>query len=229
MSASGVGGSSGTPGAYRWPVDTLDAPDAPAGVLLTRSQIWWLTGSMSSCPTLTTKRLVMRPFRDDDLEPFFVAMSAVEVRASLHLSDDYTMSAAWGSMLSFAGMWELKGLGQWALEERSTGRFLGRAGLHWRPDDDWPGVEVGWMLDPTAWGSGYAVEAGARAVRYGFEVLGAEALVSLILKENTRSQSVAKRLGYKPGIERTMSFYPDSPHVVWRLDRAGWEARPTAS
>jgi ribosomal-protein-alanine N-acetyltransferase len=190
---------------------------------------WWLTGMMSACPTLTTERLVLRPFLEQDLEPFFVAMTSDQVRCSLHVPDDFSIRSAWGSILQFAGMWELKGLGQWALEERSTGRFVGRAGLHWRPDDDWPGVEVGWMLDPAAWGSGYAVEAGSRAVRYGFEELGEEVLFSLILPENTRSQAVARRLGYEPGIERTMSFYPDSPHVLWRLDRSRWEAGSTAS
>jgi RimJ/RimL family protein N-acetyltransferase len=85
------------------------------------------------------------------------------------------------------------------------------------------------MLDPAPWDSGYAVEAGSRAVRYGFEELGEEVLFSLILPENTRSQAVARRLGYEPGIERTMSFYPDSPHVLWRLDRSRWEAGSTAS
>ena len=46
----------------------------------------------------------------------------------------------------------------------------------------------------------------------------------MILPENTRSEAVARRLGYEPGGERTLSFFPASPHVVWRLDRARWEA-----
>ncbi len=165
----------------------------------------------------------MRPFRPEDHGPLFAVMTTPEVRAALHVADDFSPSDAWRSLTAFAGLWELKGLGQWALEERSTGRFVGRAGLHWRPDEDWPGVEVGWMLDPACWGSGYATEAGARAVRYGFEELGEDALFSLILPRNTRSQAVARRLGYRPWRERTMAFFPSQPHVVWRLDRSGWE------
>jgi len=179
---------------------------------------------VSACPTLTTDRLVLRPFRDDDLDPMFAVMATPEVRASLHLADDLSPGDAWRALCGFAGLWELKGLGQWALEERSTGRFVGRAGLYWRPEPDWPGVEVGWMLDPTTWGAGYATEAGARAVRYGFEVLGQPALFSVILPENTRSQAVARRLGYRPGEERRLSHFPDLPHVVWRLEREDWEA-----
>ena len=179
---------------------------------------------MSSCPTLTTDRLVLRPFRADDLGPFFAIMSTDGVRSSLHVPEDFSPADAWRTLSVLAGLWELKGFGQWALEERDSGRFVGRAGLHWRPDDDWPGVEVGWMLDPAVWGSGYATEAATRAVRYGFEELGQDALFSLILPENARSQAVARRLGSEPGVERTLSYYPASPHVVWRLDRARWES-----
>ena len=80
------------------------------------------------------------------------------------------------------------------------------------------------MLDPAVWGSCYATEAGARAVRYGFEEVGEETLYSLILPANSRSEDVARRLGYRPGEERTLSFYPASPHVVWQLERDRWEA-----
>jgi RimJ/RimL family protein N-acetyltransferase len=184
----------------------------------------WLTGPMPACPTLTTERLVLRPFRADDLESFHAVMTTDEVRASLHVPDDYSPGEAWRSMCTFAGLWDLRGLGQWVLEERATGRFVGRAGLYWRVDDDWPGVEVGWMLDPAVWGSGYATEAGERSVRHGFEVLGEDTLYSMILPGNTRSEAVARRLGFEPGAERTMSFFPSHPHVVWHLERARWES-----
>ena len=184
----------------------------------------WLTGRVPACPTLTTERLTLRPFRAEDLDSIFAVMSTPEVRASLHLPDSFSEGDAWRALCAFAGLWELKGVGQWALEERSTGRFVGRAGLYWRPEPDWPGVEVGWMLDPACWGSGYATEAGSRAVRYGFEELGASELFSVILPENTRSQAVARRLGYRPGEERRLSNFPELPHVIWRLDRTVWEA-----
>jgi RimJ/RimL family protein N-acetyltransferase len=182
-----------------------------------------LTEPVPACPTLSTERLTLRPFRADDLVPLHAAMTTPEVRASLHLPDDFSVGDAWRALTTFAGLWELKGLGQWALEERATGHFVGRAGLYWRPEDDWPGVEVGWMLDPDSWGAGYATEAAARAVRYGFDELGEEALFSVILPENTRSAAVARRLGYQPGEERRLSNFPQLPHVIWRLDRAAWD------
>jgi len=179
---------------------------------------------VSACPVLTTERLTLRPFRADDVEPLHAIMTTDEVRRSLHVPEDYTLGSAWGSLTSFAGMWELRGLGQWALEERESGRFVGRAGLYWRVEPEWPGAEVGWMLDPQVWGRGYATEAAARSVRYGFDELGEHALFSVILHENHRSQAVARRLGYVPGEERLFPWFPSQPHVIWRLDRATWEA-----
>ena len=184
---------------------------------------------MTVCPTLTTERLTLRPFRADDLDPLLAVTTSPEVRGSLHVPDDYGRAQAWTSLVSLAGLWAVRGLGQWALEERGTGRFVGRAGLYWRPEPEWPGVEVGWTLDPDAWGRGYATEAGARAVRYGFEELGEATLHSVILPGNVRSEAVARRLGFHPGEERVLPHFPSAAHRIWRLERSAWSAGPAVS
>jgi RimJ/RimL family protein N-acetyltransferase len=122
-------------------------------------------------------------------------------------------------MASWLGQWELRGTGQWALEEKSTGAFVGRAGSHWPERDGWPGIEIGWSLHPDHWGNGYATEAGAAARDHAFAHHDVDALYSVILPENTRSQAVARRLGFTPWQERTFAFFPEMPHVIWRLQR----------
>lgn len=174
---------------------------------------------MGACPTLVTERLVLRPFREDDLDVFTEVMSASDIRRSLHRPEDYSRSDAWYEMALWLGQWELRGSGQWALEERSTGELIGRAGLHLPERPDWPGLEVGWVVHPSRWGRGYATEAGGRSISYAFEELGAERLFSVILPENERSSSVARRLGFRLVEERVLSTYPDAPHGIWRLDR----------
>jgi len=119
------------------------------------------------CPTLETERLILRPFRDEDVDDYFGVLDTSEVRRWLHLPAGLNRSNAWQQMAVFLGEWALRGTGQWALEERSSGAFLGRAGLY-RPEyPDWPGVEVGWTLHPDHWGRGYATEAGAEAIWIG--------------------------------------------------------------
>lgn len=102
-------------------------------------------------------------------------------------------AAAFRSMAVHLGHWLLRGYGQWVLEERATGAFVGRAGL-WQPEG-WPGLEVGWALDRGSWGLGYATEAGRAAIDYAFNVLQADEVISLIRPENTASIKVAERLG----------------------------------
>ena len=96
-------------------------------------------GYVGACPTVETERLILRPFREDDLDAYAEMLQTPEVRASLHLPDDVGREQAWHGMAAWLGQWELRGTGQWALEERATGAFVGRAGMHYPERDDWPG------------------------------------------------------------------------------------------
>ena len=174
---------------------------------------------MSACPILETENLILRPFKDDDVDDYFGVLDSPEVRRWLHTPESLDRSDAWQQMAWFLGQWELRGTGNWALEEKKSGQFVGRAGLHRPERHDWPGVEVGWTLHPDYWGRGYATEAGAAAVRYGFDELEVDKLFSCILPENYRSQSVAKRLGFEFLEERVLAFFPKLPHGIWVLNR----------
>ena len=172
---------------------------------------------MTACPTVFTERLVLRPFTEADVEPYTAVLQTPEVRASLHLPDDIGPIDAWQQMAGWLGQWELRGTGQWAVVERQSGAFVGRAGLHWPPRPDWPGVEIGWTLHPDHWGRGYATEAGRASVDYAFHVLPRDEVFSTILPENARSAAVAQRLGFTLFETRVLSHFPDRPHGIWRL------------
>ncbi|MAU04095.1 MAG: hypothetical protein CL418_09625 [Acidimicrobiaceae bacterium] len=66
---------------------------------------------MGACPTIETDRLVLRPFRDDDLDDYFAMMDTPEVRRWLHLSDKFDRDAAWAQMAGLVGQWTLRGTG----------------------------------------------------------------------------------------------------------------------
>ncbi|MGO8872453.1 MAG: GNAT family N-acetyltransferase [Acidimicrobiales bacterium] len=179
---------------------------------------------MTACPTLTTERLVLRPFAESDLEAYAAVLAAPEVRRSLRLPEGSPRTDAWRGMAQWLGQWELRGSGQWALALRSTGELVGRVGLHLPEVPDWPGLEVGWVLHPDRWGHGYATEAGARALEYAFDVLDAREVFSVILPDNVPSQAVARRLGLALMGERVLSTYPDEPHGIWRIGCDAWTA-----
>ena len=163
---------------------------------------------MTACPTLLTERLILRPFEESDLDAYTDLLTTPEVRHSLRLPETVSRREAWLGMAQWRGQWELRATGQFAVEERATGRFVGRAGLHRPEQDDWPGVEVGWALHPDVWGRGYATEAGAASLAYAFDVMGLDEVFSVILPDNGRSQAVAARLGLTLVEERVLSGYP---------------------
>jgi ribosomal-protein-alanine N-acetyltransferase len=85
------------------------------------------------------------------------------------------------------------------VEEKETGLFVGALGLH-EPTDQLPFlpcVEIGWRLSHEHWGKGYATEAGKEVLRFAFEVLKLEEVVSFTALINKRSRSVMERLGMK--------------------------------
>ncbi len=67
------------------------------------------TGPSPFCPTLTTDRLVLRPFRDDDVDDLFAVLDTAEVQRWLHLTERYGRDDAWHLMAMFMGQWVLRG------------------------------------------------------------------------------------------------------------------------
>ena len=140
----------------------------------------------------------------------------MRVFVSLIVRERLKLGSKW---LWWSGQWELRGTGNWALEDKESGALIGRAGLHNPEREDWPGVEVGWALHPDKWGLGYATEAGAESIRYAFEDLDEDCLFSTILPDNHRSQSVAKRLGFVLVETKVLSHYLHEPHGIWMIKR----------
>jgi len=142
--------------------------------------------------TLVTERLVLRMFRESDLDAYAAICSDPEVMRYLAPSP-MTRAEAWRNMAMVLGHWQLRGYGLWAVEERGSGLLAGRVGC-WRPEG-WPGLEVGWMLGREFWGHGYATEAARAALGWAFIELRQAHVISLIRPENARSIGVARRLG----------------------------------
>lgn len=120
--------------------------------------------------------------------------------------------------------------GLWALEERSTGAFLGFTGLVLQTFDAHftPAVEIGWRLSRTGWGHGYATEAARAALRFGFTAAGLEEIVSITTRGNERSTAVMRRIGMTRDAADDFDspFVPDGhplrPCVLYRIRREQW-------
>lgn len=179
-------------------------------------------------PRLVTDRLVLRGFTDADRHPFVAMNADPEVMAFMSRRLDRAASDLF--LARILDHWAADGYGLWAIERRSDAAFLGFAGLSAPAFEApfTPAIEVGWRLARSAWGHGYATEAGAAALRFGFEVLGLAEIVSFTAVGNAPSRRVMERLGmsHDPGDDFEYPLvapgHPVRRQVLYRLPRAEW-------
>ena len=174
-----------------------------------------------------TERLLMRRWRDSDLAPF-AALNADPVVME-HFPATQERIASDATVERFERHLTEHGWGVWALERLDTGDFIGFTGLTPVPDDlpVAPGVEVGWRLAHAHWGQGFAPEAARAALRVGFGELRLPEVVSFTSRDNSRSQSVMRRIGLRRWPERDFDHprfpdWPGSPHVVYGATAEQW-------
>ena len=85
----------------------------------------------------------------------------------------------------------------WTIEEKDSGFFVGRmevAKAKELPGNVWG---LGYWIHPLQQGKGYATETAKEAVRFAFEQLGAQAIVSSHADWNEASGKVMRKIGMK--------------------------------
>lgn len=183
---------------------------------------------MLSGPVLETERLVLRRWRQEDREPF-AALNGDPVVMELFPAP-LSRSESDAFMQRIEMHFERRGFGMWAVEVRETGALAGLTGLavpgfH---APFMPAVEIGWRLAHPHWGQGYAPEAAAAALTFGFARLGLREIVSFTAVPNTRSRRVMEKLD----MQRTEADDFDHPllptghhlrrHVLYRIGATEW-------
>jgi RimJ/RimL family protein N-acetyltransferase len=170
-----------------------------------------------------TSRLVLRPFTDVDRAPFAALNTHPLVVESLGSAPTRAESDA--TIDRYAAEMARDGWGYWAVSVPGWAAFIGVVGLH-RVHEVMPfapAIEIGWRLHPDHWGHGYATEAAAASLVYGFGPGGMGEIVSFTTTVNTRSQGVMARLGMTRDVAgdfdhpRVAAGSPLRRHVLYRI------------
>lgn len=93
---------------------------------------------------------------------------------------------------------EKHGHGMASVFEKTTGQFIGQAGIfHIGHYDLQPEIEIGYRFHKKYWGKGFATEATEALVAWGFEHLDIGTIVSFVETENLASRRVLEKCGFR--------------------------------
>jgi RimJ/RimL family protein N-acetyltransferase len=180
--------------------------------------------------SLRTDRLLLRPWREADLDPFAALNADPAVMEYFPKTLDRQESDSLAAR--FRDLFRRQGYGPWAVEVPVLAPFIGFVGLHHVAFEApfTPCVEIMWRLAREHWGRGYATEAARASLRHGFEQLGLDEIVSFTVPENARSRAVMERIGMTRSVGDDFD-HPALPeghrlqrHVLYRIRRAGGSA-----
>ncbi len=131
---------------------------------------------------IETARLLLRTWLPADIAPLAAIYGDTEeaTRAAVErMSRDY----------------ERDGMSLWPVVLKTSGTLIGACGLIGVRDGEQ--AELGLTLARAYWGEGYAYEAGAATLAFGFATLRARSIVALVGFENARCIRLVNRLGMR--------------------------------
>jgi RimJ/RimL family protein N-acetyltransferase len=146
-------------------------------------------------PTLTTARLRLRPFSDDDADALFALHSDARVLR-------YWDAPPWrdreraGRFLAACREMAEQGTGaRLAVDRLSDGAFLGWCGLtRWNPD--FRSASLGYCFAEAAWGRGYATETARAVLGWAYDTLDLNRVQAETDTRNLASARVLEKLGF---------------------------------
>lgn len=147
---------------------------------------------------LTTDRLLLRPYRADDLESLHDLERRDETARYLYnepLSREET-KALLDRRRKLVAIDDEGDEIVLAVELRTTGALIGHVNLELKSREHRQG-EIGYVLHPDHQGHGYATEAASVMLRLGFEELGLHRIVGRLDARNAASAAVLERLGMR--------------------------------
>jgi RimJ/RimL family protein N-acetyltransferase len=174
---------------------------------------------------ITTTRLILREWKDSDLEPYAELNADPKVRQ--YFPTLLTREESDAEVSRFQQRYEREGFCLYAAELRVTQTFIGFIGIqtmHFAvPNLPQPAVEIGWRLARAHWNQGLATEGAQAVLNYAFTAVGLEQIVAITSAINDPSRRVMQKLGmtHVPELDFDHPLIPAGnplrPHVLYTI------------
>ena len=147
-------------------------------------------------PTITTERLVLRKMLPKDAEDMYEYAKELAVTQFLLWEPHVNLKFTQSYLKFIQTQYSSASFFDWALTLPESGKMIGTCGFA-SIDTDNDAGEIGYVINPEYWGRGYATEALARMLSFGFGVLGMHRIYVRIMSGNEASERVARKCGMR--------------------------------
>lgn len=168
---------------------------------------------------LETERLILRELTYDDFSSLYAVLADSDIMKHYPYIFDENRVRSW--ITKNIERYKNDGFGLWAVVLKENGETIGDCGITLQSIDGQLLPEVGYHIRKDHQNKGYATEAAAECIRYGFEKLNFDSLYSYMKYTNEASARVAVKNGMK-----FIKKYKDSENTfttVYCISREEWK------
>ena len=154
---------------------------------------------------ITTERLLLRPLRLEDAP----GMWELDTDPAVHRylcgiggPRPASLADSEATIRFIQAQYNATGIGRWAVTLRSTGEFMGWAGLKLVAgpvNGQHNFYDLGYRFIPRYWGQGYGYEAALAWLEFGFTPLKAARICAYADVENVGSRRILAKIGLREG------------------------------
>ncbi|SCC49676.1 Acetyltransferase, GNAT family [Bacillus wiedmannii] len=176
-------------------------------------------------PKLETERLLLRELTLLDAETMFRYFSKESVIRYFGMDSFENIEQAKTTIQTFKNRYEEGSVFRWGIEKKGTGQLIGTCGFH-LINKHHKRAEIGYELDDTYWGQGYATEALQAILGYGFETLQLIRIAAVVYVENKASQKLLSKAGFQEeGLLRKHMIQNGVAHdtILYSLLKEEWK------
>lgn len=168
-------------------------------------------------PEVHTSRLVLREFRDSDVDPLYEIQGNRDHMRFTFWAESRAVCESW--LRRYADAQRANGFAPWTIVHRLEGRVIGWGGLNIDPGAPEWGTEVSYFIHPDYQGRGFATEVVQCSLRHGFKDLALSQIGAFAMPQNHASAQVLQKCGFK-----FLRYEPVLERNHYELQRADWIA-----
>jgi len=161
-----------------------------------------------------TERLILRELMPADAEGMFDMNNDPDVHRYLGNKPVTSIEQSIAEIEFIRKQYVEKGIGRWAVIEKTSGNFLGWSGLKLITETTNNHInyyDLGYRFSKRFWGKGYATETAMAVIDYGFTELKLNEIIGIADINNLGSIHVLEKVGLK----RVSVFDYDGTKHVW--------------